>query len=55
MYSQSYGFPNSHVWVWQLDYKENWVPKNWCFPKNFGAGEDSLESLGLQENQTGQS
>ena len=24
-------FPVSHVWMWELDYKENWVPKNWCF------------------------
>ena len=30
-YSQSYGFSNSHVWMWELDYKESWVPKNWCF------------------------
>ena len=29
--SQSYGFSSSHVWVWELDYKENWGPKNWCF------------------------
>ena len=29
--SQGYGFPSSHVWMWELDYKENWVPKNWCF------------------------
>jgi len=29
--SQSYGFPSSHVWIWELDYKENWTPKNWCF------------------------
>ena len=29
--SQSYGFSNSYVWVWELDYKEGWVPKNWCF------------------------
>ena len=29
--SQSYGFSRSHVWMWELDYKENWVPKNWCF------------------------
>ena len=28
---QSYGFSNSHVWMWELDYKESWVPKNWCF------------------------
>ena len=29
--SQSYGFSSSHVWMWELDYKENWAPKNWCF------------------------
>ena len=29
--SQSYGFSSSHVWMWELDHKENWVPKNWCF------------------------
>ena len=29
--SQSYGFSSSHVWVWELDYKESWVLKNWCF------------------------
>ena len=30
-YSQSYGFSSSHVWMWELDYKENWVLKNLCF------------------------
>ena len=30
-YSQSYGFSSSHVWMWELDYKESWAPKNWCF------------------------
>ena len=25
------GFSSSHVWMWQLDYKESWAPKNWCF------------------------
>ena len=29
--SQSYGFPSNHVWMWELDYKESWAPKNWCF------------------------
>ena len=24
-------FPVSHVWMWELDHKENWVLKNWCF------------------------
>ena len=28
---QSYGFSSSHVWRWELDYKESWAPKNWCF------------------------
>ena len=28
---QSYGFSSSHVWVRELDYKESWVPKDWCF------------------------
>ena len=28
--SQAYGFFSSHVWMWELDYKESWVPKNWC-------------------------
>ena len=30
-YGQSYSFSSSHVWMWELDYKENWVQKNWCF------------------------
>ena len=29
--SQGYGFSSGHVWIWELDYKESWVPKNWCF------------------------
>ena len=29
--SQGYGFSNSHVWMWQLDYKESRASKNWCF------------------------
>ena len=29
--SQSYFFFSSHVWMWELDYKESWVLKNWCF------------------------
>ena len=29
--SQSYGFSSSHVWMWELDYKESWAPRNWCF------------------------
>ena len=30
-YSRGYGFSSGHVWIWELDYKESWVPKNWCF------------------------
>ena len=30
-YSQSYGFSSSYVWMWALDHKEGWAPKNWCF------------------------
>ena len=29
--SQAYGFSSSHVWMWELDYKEGWAQKNWCF------------------------
>ena len=29
--SQGYGFSSSYVWMWKLDYKESWMPKNWCF------------------------
>ena len=29
--SQGYGFSSSHVWMWELNYKESWVLKNWCF------------------------
>ena len=29
--SQSYSFSSSHIWMWELDYKKSWAPKNWCF------------------------
>ena len=28
--SQSYGFSSGHVWMWELNYRESWAPKNWC-------------------------
>ena len=31
LHSQSYGFSSNHVWMWELDYKESWELKNWCF------------------------
>ena len=30
-YSQSYGFSSGHLQIWELDHKEGWVLKNWCF------------------------
>ena len=29
--NQGYGVSSGHVWMWELDYKESWAPKNWCF------------------------
>ena len=29
--SQGYVFSSSHVWMWELDYKESWELKNWWF------------------------
>ena len=40
--SQGYGFSSGHVWMWELDYKESWAPKNWCFWT--GVLEKTLES-----------
>ena len=48
--SQSYGFSSSHVWMWELDYKESWVPKNRCFWTIVGEGP--WESLGQQGDPT---
>ena len=31
LYSQSCGFSSSHVWMWELDHREGWALKNWCF------------------------
>ena len=28
--NQDYGFSSSHIWMWELDYKESWASKNWC-------------------------
>ena len=49
--SQNCGFSSSHVWMWELDYKESWEPKNWCFWA-VGVGEDSWEFLQLQGDPT---
>jgi len=47
--SQGYGFPSSHVWMWELDHKEGWTLKNWCFwtvvlEKSFESPLDCKES-----------
>ena len=31
LYTQNYGFSNSHVRMWELDHREGWALKNWCF------------------------
>ena len=41
-YSQNYSFSSSHIWMWKLDPKEGWSPKNWCFQTV--ALEKTLES-----------
>ena len=43
LYSQSYGFASSHIQMWELDHKEGWVLKNWCFRTM--VLEKTLESL----------
>ena len=48
--SQGYGFSSGHVWMWELDCGESWVPKLMLL--NCGVGEDSWESLGLQGDPT---
>ena len=47
-YSQSYGLSSNHVWMWELDDKEDRAPKNWCFwtmvlEKTLGSPLDSKE------------
>ena len=47
-FCQSYVFSNSRVWMWELDYKESWVWKNWCFAtvvleKTLGSSLDCKE------------
>ena len=43
LYSQSCDFSSSHVWMWKLDHKEGWAPKNWCFWTELSQ-EKTLES-----------
>ena len=48
--SQSYGFSSSYVWMWEVDHKESWALRNWCFWTV--VLEKTLESLGLQGDPT---
>ena len=46
--SQSYGFSSGRIWMWELDHKESWAPKNWRFwtvvlEKTFESSSDSKE------------
>ena len=52
-YSQSHGFFSSHVQMWELDHKEGWALKNWCFQRVVleKTSERSLDS----KDQTSQS
>ena len=57
--SQSYGFSSSHVWMWELDYKESWASKNWCFwtvvlEKTLGSPLDckEIQPVNLKGNQS---
>ena len=50
---QRYGFSSSHAWMWELDYKESWAQKNWCFWTVML--EKTWESLAQQGDPTSQS
>ena len=52
-HSQSYDFSSSHVWMWELDHKEGWALRNWCFW--LVVLEKTLKFLGLQRGQSSQS
>ena len=49
-FSQSFGFSSSHIWMLELDHKEGWAPKKWCFWTV--VLEKTWESLGLQGDPT---
>ena len=53
LYSQSYGFSSSPLWMWELGYKEDWALKNWCF--EIVMLEESWESPALKGDQNSQS
>ena len=55
-YTQSYGFSSSDVWMWELDHKEGWASKDWCFQtvvleKTFKSPLDCKKIKYLRGNQ----
>ena len=54
LYSPSYIFSSSHVWMWKLDLNEGWALKNWCF-QIVVLVKTLWESLQQQGDQTSQS
>ena len=59
LYSESHDFSSSHVWMWELDHKESWVLKNWCFwtvllEKTLESALDSkeIQPVNPKENQS---
>ena len=50
--SQSYGFSSNCVWMWELDHKEGWVPKSWCFWTIVLEKTQSLQQQGEQTSQS---
>ena len=44
-HSQSSGFSSSHVWIWELDYREGWALRNWCFQKSLLDPRRSNQSI----------
>ena len=53
LYTPNYGFSSSPAWMWELDRKEGWAPKNRCF--QIVLLEKTWESIGQQGDQTSQS
>ena len=60
LYSQSYGLARNREWMWEVDHKESWAPKNWCFwivvlkktPESSLDGKE-IQSVHPKGNQSG--
>ena len=49
--SQSYGFLSSNVWMWELEHKEDWALKNWCFPNVVLLDSEKIKPVHPKGNQ----